>query len=338
MATAENAKLEIETGRSLKNYELMTDYDHTYFTASEDIWSGYAGYEPIVRPNGLITGGVVTPAVSGTNDKIDTSALTCYLIGVLTSVNASADATVLRGADANVCRINSVQVTAAGAISIVSGTAHTAFSEVRGASGGPPAILVGSIEIAQVRLSATAAAAVLATEIYAVIGQHCERYDYPVFDVNNIGQGAWATNAAAINAYVKFQEALPLSHTGPVCKRVYIKYHTPSFATVARCFDFKPVENTHSVSSTQYYGGTVGSRAASIGQGGFTALLNTGIADDVIKAKDQVVTVRFYPDRLKTQYVLTQGALGITRTFPVAAQIQAAVTLSAETVSADFET
>jgi hypothetical protein len=337
MATAENGKIQIETGRVLTAYELMTDYDHTYFTATSDIWSGYAGYEPIVRPNGLVTGGVVTPAASGDSDKVDVSALTCYLAGVLTSVGAAADQTCSRGADADVCRINSITVTSGGAIDVLEGKDHTAFSEVRDANGGPPPIPVGSIEIAQVRFGATASADVTESEIYDVVGQHCERYDFPVFEVNNIGLGQWAANAAAVNAYVKFQDALPLSHTGATTKRIYIQYYTPSLADVARAFDFKPVENSHTVSSQQYYGGTVGSRAASIGQGGFTALLNTGIADDLIKSKDKVITVKFYPDRLKSQYMLTQGALGLTRTFPVAGQIQATVTLSAEVVSAEFE-
>jgi len=275
--------------------------------------------------------------VSGTNDKVDCSALTCYLAGVLTTVGAGTDLTVVRGSSSDICRINSITVTSAGALAVVTGTATTAFSETRGASGGPPFIPVGSIELCQVRLGSISTAKVAATEIYSVVGQHCERYDFPVFDVNCIGEGQWATNAAAVNAHVKYQAALPLSHTGSLTRRTYIRFYLPLLADVARAFDFKPVENTHSVSSTQYYGGTVGARASAIGQGGFTALLNTGIADDLVKAKDKIITVKFFPDRLKTQYVLTQGKLGITRTFPVAAQIQAAVTLSADTVSADFD-
>jgi hypothetical protein len=337
MPNAENGKLQVETGATLHDYTLMTDLDHQYFAVTEDVWSGRSGYAPIVRPNGLVTGGAVTVGVSGSNDKIDVAGLTCYLAGVLVTVAAGADKTVLRGADADVCRINSVQITSAGAISIVSGTDHTAFSEVRDAPGGPPCILVGSIEIAQVRLGAVAAAPVTAAEIYNVVGQHTERYDFPTWEENNIGKGLAKTIAGEENAHIKFQDALPLSHTGGVCKRVYIKYYEPLYADVARALDFKPVENSHSVTSTQYYGGTSGARSSSIGQGGFTALLSSGVTDDIIKLKDQVLTFKFFPDRLKTMYVLTQGALGITRTFPVAAQIQAVCTISAEAVSADFE-
>jgi hypothetical protein len=113
--------------------------------------------------------------------------------------------------------------------------------------------------------------------------------------------------------------------------------YEPVMSDLSKTMDFKPVENTHSVASTQYYGGTVGARSSSIGQGSFTALLTTGVADDLIKEKDQILTVKFFPDRLKGQYVLTQGAIGVTRSFPVAGQIQAACTISAETISADFE-
>lgn len=337
MPNAENAKLQIETGQELNDYELMTDYDHQYYTASEEVWSGRSGYAPIVRPNGLITGGVVIPAVSGDSDKVDVSALTCYLAGVLTTVSAATDQTISRGADANICRINSITVTSVGAIDVLEGTAHTAFSETRGASGGPPYIPVGSIELAQVRLGSTASADVTAAEIYSVVGQHCERYDFPTWTENNIGQGLAYSVSAEEHAHVKFQEALPQSHTGDTTKRVYIKFYEPLFADVARCMDFKPVENTHSVSSTQYYGGTSGARSSTIGQGSFTALLNTGVNDDIVKLKDEVLTFKFYPDRTKSQYVLTQGALGLTRSFPVASQIQASCTISAETVSADFE-
>jgi hypothetical protein len=338
MPTAENAKLQYESGQVLHTYELMTAASgNQHFTASEEVWSGASGFTPIVRPNGLVTGGSVTVGVSGSNDKIDVAALTCYLAGVLTTVNAAADQTVLRGLTTDICRINSVQVTSAGAISIVSGTDGVAFSETRGADGGPPFILVGSIEIAQVRLGSITNAPVTADEIYDVVGQHCERWDYPTWTENNIGLGQNYSVAAEEHAHIKFASALPSSHTGSLAKRVYIQFYLPTMADFQKVMDFKPVENTHSVTSTQYYGGTAGARSASIGQGAFTALLQTGVSDDLIKSKDKVMTFKFFPDRLKSHYILTQGALGVTRTFPVAGQIQAACTITAEVISAEFE-
>jgi len=40
--------------------------------------------------------------------------------------------------------------------------------------------------------------------------------------------------------------------------------------------------------------------------------------------------------RTKAAYILTQGKVGLKRSFPVADQIQAAVTLSAESQSVEF--
>ena len=100
--------------------------------------------------------------------------------------------------------------------------------------------------------------------------------------------------------------------------------------------DFVPVENSHSTTSTQFYNGTIGSVSSTLGQGSFTALMTDNVTDSLVGNKDQVLTIRFYPDRNKTAYVLTQGKLGLARTFPVAGQNQASVTISAENASAEF--
>ena len=54
------------------------------------------------------------------------------------------------------------------------------------------------------------------------------------------------------------------------------------------------------------------------------------------KSKDEIITIKFYPDRNKSAYTLTQGVLGITSTYPVANQNQAVCTISAETITANF--
>ena len=68
---------------------------------------------------------------------------------------------------------------------LVAGTeADGAFSETRAAAGGPPLIPVTSVEIGQVRLTAASDAAALITsdEIFQNVGDHTERYDYPVWE------------------------------------------------------------------------------------------------------------------------------------------------------------
>ena len=123
MPTAEYAQLQYESGQTPVAMVALTDQgDHLEFLSADTLWSNRSGYVPVVRPDGVITGGVVTLAISGTNDLIDVAALTCYLAGVVTAVAASTDETCLRGVSTDICRINSVTVDSGGSIVIVSGT------------------------------------------------------------------------------------------------------------------------------------------------------------------------------------------------------------------------
>ena len=268
-----------------------------------------------MRPNGLLTGGAIS--VHATNDKVTVAALTCNLQGVVTSV-ASGEATITRPASdkAKVC---SITINAAGSIAVVAGTdgAGTTFSETRAATGGPPLIPVDSIEIAQVRVTTSAAGAVAASEIYQVVGLHTERADFPLWDVNY--------DAGSVT----FLGALPEIHTGVLPKKVYASYASPIFADIALASDFIPPENTHSVSSTQVYGTTLGSTSSTLGQGSFTAYLTNGVSDALVALKDQTLWFKFFPDRYASPYLLCQGKLGVSRTFPAGDSIQAACTISA---------
>lgn len=324
MANAENAKLQYEAGQTAYAMSALTDSgDATTFTSSATLFSKKSGYAPDVRPNGLITGGAVIPAVSGTNDLVDVAALSCYLAGVKTSVAADTDVAITRAVTTDTHIINSITVTSAGTIAAVAGTDGTAFSETRGAAGGPPLIPVGSIEIAQVRTTSNSAAAITAGEIFAVVGVHQERYDYPLFDID------YAT------ADVVFSAALPKIHTGTVAKQVYASYADPIFADIQLASDFVPAETSHSVSSTQVYGDTLGSSSSSLGQASFTAFLADGVGDALVTLKNAILWFKFFPDRYKTPYILTQGKLGISRTFPAGDNIQAACTISAESTSVE---
>ena len=316
MSTAENAKLQYEAGQNAVAMSALTNSgDETTFTSAASLWSGKSGYAPVVRPNGLLTGGTIS--VHATNDKVTVAALTCNLQGVVTSV-AAGEATITRPASdkAKVC---SITINAAGSIAVVAGTdgAGTTFSETRAATGGPPLIPVDSIEIAQVRVTTSAAGAVAASEIYQVVGLHTERADFPLWDVN-YGSGS-----------VTFLGALPEIHTGVVPKKVYASYASPIFADVALASDFIPPENTHSVSSTQVYGTTLGATASTLGQGSFTAYLTNGVSDALVALKDQTLWFKFFPDRYASPYLLCQGKLGVSRTFPAGDSIQAACTISA---------
>jgi hypothetical protein len=322
MSTAENAKLQYEAGQNATAMSALTNSgDETTFTSGASLWSGKSGYAPVVRPNGLLTGGAVT--VHADNDKVTVAALTCNLQGVVTSV-AAGEATITRPASdkAKVC---SVTINSSGAIAVVAGTdgAGTTFSETRAAAGGPPLIPVDSIEIAQVRVTTSAAGAVAASQIYQVVGSHCERADFPLWTVN-YDEGS-----------VTFLDALPEIHTGTVPKKVYASYAEPIFADVALASDFVPPETSHSVTSTQVYGTTLGATSSTLGQGTFTAYLENGVSDALVSLKNQNLWFKFFPDRYATPYLLCQGKLGISRTFPAGDTIQAACTINAASAAVE---
>lgn len=323
MATAENAKLEYEAGQNAVAMSALTDSgDATVFESNASLWSGRSGYAPVVRPNGLLTGGAVGTA-SG-NNAVSVAALTCNLAGVVTTVAGNSSLSVSRPAT-NVAKVLSITVNSSGALAVVAGTdgSTTAFSETRGGAGGPPYIPVGSIEIAQVRLTTSAAAPVAASEIFSVVGLHVERADFPLYDVHYDA------------GTVEFLAALPKIHTGDLPKGVFASYASPIFGEVALASDFVPPETSHSVSSTQVYGTTIGSTSATLGQGSFTAYLTNGVSDPLVQLKNEKLWFRFYPDRYATPYILAQGKLGIARTFPAGDQIQAACTISAETAAVE---
>lgn len=338
MGQAKNAVVQIETGRNFHAMAQMADSgDGKVFTiAGGTIFSGKSGYEPSVLPNGVVTGYNLLSASASTNNVVKVAAFTANSKGVTQTVTATT-ATITRPAT-NVAKINSITMASDGSIAVSAGTdgASAVFSETRGAAGGPPLIPDESVEIGQVRVASSSDALITADQIKQVPGTHVEYATDPGYTVNNIGEGNKATNPAKKNAFVEFYSALPSIHDSGR-KPVYISYYEPLFANVAIAKDFVPAENTHSLSSEEFYGGqSIGSVSSSLGQATFTAVLTDGVNDALVAEKNEIVTSKFFPDRLKSAYLLQQGILGLSRSFPVDGQIQAAATLSAEVTSAEF--
>jgi hypothetical protein len=323
--TAENAQLDYEGGQNAVAMAALTDSgDQLSFTSPATLWSGRSGFVPIIRPNGLLTGGASIPAISTTDDLIDVAALSCNLQGVVTAVGADTDVSCTRPSTA-VSKVNSITVNAGGAIAVVVGSdgSTTAFSETRAAAGGPPLIPTDSIEIAQVRFTADTSAAVASAEIFQVVGLHRERADFPQYTVD-YGSGS-----------IDFLAALDTIHTGVVPKAIFASYSSPIFAEVALADAFTAPEDTHSVTSTQIYNTTLGSSSSTLNQGTFTAYLQDGVTDTLVSLKNQTLWFRFYPNRYNSSYVLAQGKLGISRTFPAGDNIAAACTISATQAATD---
>lgn len=338
MGTAENAKIEYECGQDLVAMTQLTDAgDHLAFRGNDPLWSNRAGFAPNVKPDGLATGGVVTP--STTNDNVAVAALTCYLAGVLTSVAADPDLALTRPATSpgGLKKKLSVTVNAAGALAVVAGTDNATFTTTRGAAGGPPYIPLDSIEIAQVWLSSGTSALVPADEIKQVVGASCERYDYPTWEEKKFN----VTAGIIGNAGVLFSQELPLAHSAasPIAgatKRVFAEYYEPVFTDVPKSSDFVPPETSFSTSSKKIYGQTLGAVSSSLNQGSFNAYLQDGISDGLLSLKGEVLFFKFMQSKFNSlPYLLAQGILGVARQFPAGDQIVAACTISPETAAVE---
>lgn len=339
MATSQKAKIQLELGRSLTDFAVMTDSgDRQIFTVGT-VWSGKSDYSPDVRPNGIVSGqGLLS--THATNDTVTIAGFTAYSKGVLKTVTAASLAVTRPTTDTH--KISSITMDEDGTIAEVQGSESTSFSDTRAAAGGPPLIPVDSVEIGQVRMDSQTPAGIAADEIYQDIGNHAEFADYPVPEAFNIGKGSYAGTSAEKNAHVKFNEVLPASHTGPVAKRTYVKYYTPTLTTLSKTAEFKPSEVGVSKSSeTMYEGsgvsGAIGSmKADSVGDVSFTVFANDGITDAIIRERNEIVTVKFYPDANKSPYLLTQGMIGVDRDYPSGEQNKINVTVYCEKESVEY--
>jgi hypothetical protein len=324
---ASEALIQYEAGQDLVAMQKMTGAtDRMIFSITDAPWSNRSGYEPEILPDGLITGGVI--GVGTGNDKISITDLTCYINGVEVDVTSIADQDVERSTEyvpGETYLTNSITVISAGAIAILQGVEGSSFSTTRGAAGGPPLIPTTSIEIGWVRFADTTPAEVDESEILQIPGTSTERYDFPVYEED------------LTNGQIVFISALPQIHVGTLTKEVWCEVYTPIFASLEPAGDFVPPENTHSQSSTQVYGGTIGSSASSLNQGSFLAFLKDGVTDNIINLKDEVLWFKFFPHRLRSPYIMCNGKLGVARTFPAGNNIQAACTISAAEAAEEFE-
>lgn len=341
MATSEKALIKIETGQSPKSMQVMTGAAdrQTFYLSTVSRWSMKSGYAPVVRPDGITVGDkVIVPDGAGVDNTVENIEFKANSGGAEYTIAAGSDVTITRPAT-NVAKINSICLDDSQALAVIAGTdgSTSAFSETRGAAGGPPLIPAGYVELAQVRVTSSTAAAITADQIFQSPGVHTERADYPMWqEPNGVGMGMEAENIYQVDAHLKFESALPAIHTGPAPKKVYIQVYEPILSELGRTLDFVPAEYSHSGQSEEYYGGAALSVSKSLGQCSFSALLNTGILDPVLRQKNYIVMVEFYQDRDQSPKVIQQGALGVKRTFPLSAQIKADFSLTCNYPSVDF--
>jgi len=321
-----DAKILVELGGVLYDYEELTDSgDHITFAVStaKRLFSMVGAQKPLIRPDGVLTGLEVTPAASNLDDKVDVSPGTAWINGaVVTLAAAATDVAATRPTPTDDHTITSITLTDAGAVAAVAGVDHTEFSEIRAADGGPPLIAVTSIELAQVRLTASASAAVLDSEIFAVPNQHRELAAYPVYEVKPMG--------AAGTAQVVFSEALPLIHTGAIPKTVYARYTNPNFAALTECSEVKLPRDTASQSEDATYDGPRAAVKWGRGTGSFTHLHDGSGTALIMLVKGTQRFLKFFPDKYLTGYWIMLATLGVADEYPVGGNMRASISLGAQ--------
>ncbi len=344
MAVLTAAAVYYESAQTPVAFAAMTgNTARTTYSLTSKPWSSVVittGVEPyVVGPYGVMTGGEVTVGVA--DNSVRLAALTAMMPAVATAntstgvvtVNAVIDdsLTATRGTSAGTAyRISSLTITSAGAAAMVAADGSTAFVATRGAAGGPPSIPLGSIEVAQVKLTTSTAAVVSSTEIYQVVGDSQERYDYPVYSTD------------PIRGQITFSAALPLTHgtaaaaAATAAKLVYARVATPVFAEISRARNWVPAETSNSTNSEQYYDLTLGSYSSSLNQATFEAALTDGVTDALLAKRGINLLFKFVPDKNKVPYQITQGVLGVARSFAVGANPTVSFTVSPLQESVDF--
>jgi len=319
MASAKDAKIQAELGQTPYTMAALTGSGAEFVGAAAP-WSRRSGHEPVIRPDGLVSGGKITP--HATDNTVSIAAGTAFVSGKLVSWIATTK-TVGIGSSGTPARIGSVTVDDDGAVAVEDGTVGAALIETRNEAGGPAYIPVDAIEIGQVRRSVIAAAAVTAGQIFQVPGIHQEYFNTPPRIATDYRTGT-----------VTFAAAFPAIHTAAATKKVYASFSTPLFADVQKASEWKDPAYTYSVSSTEYYGGAEGSESKSLGQGGFTALLEDGTTDPIMGAVGEKTWFKFWPDRARSvPYRMALGTLGVTVAYPTNGPIVGTFTVSSETPS-----
>ena len=315
MASNANSRIDYQTGEvPFPMGEITSSDDKKFDTLTPILTDSYD-----IRPNGVLTGGLMTGTT--TDNQINIGTLELNLNGVIATIAAGNKTIVRAGTD--VASISSITITSAGAVAVIKGTdsASTAFSEVRGDAGAPPFIPVDSVEIGQVRTTTNAASVFNAGDVFQIEGAHMETAGFPVYE------------ADVFTGKIVFDLTLPLTHTGGVAKKVFASYSKPVFTEQKFSNDFVPAETSYSTSSEQVYSATIGSSSSTLGQGSFTAILKDGITDPILASVGKNLMFRYFQDRNKPAHILTQGVLGTVRSFAASDNPKVALSISPNVAS-----
>lgn len=292
---------------TLSTYEplekLIVDLiDGSKFAANGiDYWSASRDLQEVVMPNGILTGGTVTPGA--VNDTIDITELVCWLNGSQVTVGATTGKLITRGVT-NGFIINAVTIDNAGSVVVIAGVENTVFSTTIGAAGGPPYIPIDSILVSMVYLTNTTSVKILTTEIKEGRGQHKEMALFPTWDV------------IYSSGTVKFYSPLPTIHTGDLPKCVYASYASviipDSFQKLLYTDNFEIPEEIYSKNEINYHDNKKLieiNTALSACKFNISFKEDSGIGSIVNDARGDKRWVLVYPDQFRSAGFLCPPAL-----------------------------
>jgi hypothetical protein len=210
---------------------------------------------PVVTPDGVRNGCYISPAASGAANAFDLSAGTLLIGGALVGVSASSGVSVSRPSTGNF-RIASIVMSAGGVLSVVNGSDGGVVCATRGATGGPPWVAAGSIELATIILGSTSAPIGDTDISFAPEYSHCPEYTLLPY-----------------TAQVRFAAPLAAIHTGASPRAAWVKWSEPSMVSLD-AIAFRPPVVIHEIDPV-----TVRTVARRIKPGAVTWVLSGNGAD-----------------------------------------------------------
>jgi len=221
LPTGKEMQLKVEDGFTLYGPELMTDSgDHKNYSSAGNRFSLCASDEngidrrPVVRPDGLRNGCLVSSAISGIDNCVDVCAGSIWNGGIVKSVNGVTDLALTRPSAGNVKKV-SITIDSAGTVAILDGTEGVSYTDSRGVAGGALYIPLGTVELVTIKL---------------------DEFTGPVKERSiNFSPELSSFPVCEIDPYVAkavFSKAHSPIHTGGVARNIYITYSVPQFSTL----------------------------------------------------------------------------------------------------------
>lgn len=231
LPSAKNMLIKAEDGFTTQTSLMADSGDRQVFTCTGTRFSLCDKDEngvnrlPTVRPDGIRNGCYVSAAASATANAVDISAGTAWMGNTLVTAQKHSNVLVPRPAT-NMKKISSVVMDAQGAVTVIGGTDGAAISAQRGAAGGPPFIPATSVELATVKFSASASAAVKEEEV-----SFAPEYSH-----------APECGILPYSARVRFFAPLDAIHIGGTARNVWITWSEPVMAALDAMSLRAPVE------------------------------------------------------------------------------------------------